>query len=129
MGDFSNAYTTHQRGYDLFTKVHKIIIYCTASMAFKLEFIKCMSLKHGDQNLYENDFSYFTNKMIIDKPQFWIHCKSKTVYTICTKSRHIIHFMNTTTNWPPKRSMMYAILFKQKEIETTLMFPYLCHFS
>merc|ERR1711997_676864 len=112
-----------------FTKVHKIIIYCTASMACKLEFIKCMSLKHGDQNLYKNDFSYFTNKTIIDKHQFWIHCKSKTVYYMY-KSRHIIHFMNTTTtNWPPKRSMMYAILFKQKEIETILTFPYLCHFS
>merc|ERR1711934_43262 len=47
---------------------------------------------------------------------------------ICTRRRHIIHFMNTTTNWPPKRSMMYAILFKQKEIETILKFPYLCHF-
>merc|ERR1712150_263720 len=78
---------------------------------------KFLSLKHGDQNLYKNDFSYFTNKTIIDKRQFWIHCKSKTVY-----------YMYTTTNWPPKRSMMYAILFKQKEIETILKFPYLCQF-
>ena len=53
---------------------------------------------------------------------------SPRLFIICTKSRHIIHFMNTTTNWPPKRSMMYAILFKQKEIETILKFPYLCHF-
>jgi hypothetical protein len=39
---------------------------------------------------------------------------SPRLFIICTKSRHIIHFMNTTTNWPPKRSMMYAILFKTK---------------
>ena len=57
-------------------------------MAFKLEFVKCMSLKHGDQNLYKNDFSYFTNKMIIDKHQFWIHCKSKTVYYMYKKKTH-----------------------------------------
>ena len=47
-----------------------------------------MSLKHGDQNLYKNDFSYFTNKMIIDKHQFWIHCKSKTVYYMYKKKTH-----------------------------------------
>ena len=57
-------------------------------MAFQLEFIKFMSLKHGDQNLYKNDFSYFTNKMIIDKHQFWIHCKSKTVYYMYKKKTH-----------------------------------------
>lgn len=54
-------------------------------MAFQLEFIKCMSLKHDDQNLNKNDSSYFTNKMIIDEHQFWIHCKSKTVYYMYKK--------------------------------------------
>merc|ERR1711936_533606 len=42
----------------------------------------------GVNTLYKNDFSYFTNTMIIDKHQFWIHCKSKTVYYMYKKKTH-----------------------------------------
>jgi len=39
---FKCVYNSSARLWFLFTKVYKIIIYCTALMAFKLEFIKCM---------------------------------------------------------------------------------------